>query len=269
MGAHHARTIAAHPGSQLVACIDVVAGRAESIAMCHGALVVRAVPDDIDIVVVATPTTTHVHVAMPLLERGLAVLVEKPLAATGEEARAITALPGLLVGHIERFNPAVRALGDERFSRWTAWRINPPSDRCQDVDAISDLMVHDIDLALQWGGEVRDVQAEAMLVEGGRVEAAVARLVMADGEATLLVSRRGRAVVRRVLAPNAALDLARGECVVDGRVIAPPDDRDALTAQWDAVLAAMKSPTAGLDPLGGLRAVDIADRIRDQCLGCS
>src|SRR5262245_20089274 len=89
MGARHARVVSADPGAELAAVIDLLPERAERLALAHGTRREWSVPHEIDAVVVATPTTTHVEVAAPLLDRGLWCLVEKPLAEASLAARSL------------------------------------------------------------------------------------------------------------------------------------------------------------------------------------
>ena len=88
MGARHARTVAGDPGAELVAVIDSHPERAGELAERHGCRAERVVPREVDVVIVATPTTSHVDVASPLLARGQWCLVEKPLAQGWAAARA-------------------------------------------------------------------------------------------------------------------------------------------------------------------------------------
>ena len=127
LGQHHARIYAELPGTRLVGVVDADRRRAQEIAARHGA---RVFPDpgapaaEIDLATVATPTTAHESAALPLIEAGVPVLVEKPIAADVAAAERLIAAAGsrglpLMVGHTERFNPAVAALieraGDPRF----------------------------------------------------------------------------------------------------------------------------------------------------------
>src|SRR5262249_40972265 len=113
MGRHHVRNYASLVGARLVAVVDEDRGRAEALAERYGAAPLSAIEelsDGVQAVSVATPTATHLDVAGRLLEAGKHVLVEKPIAPTVAEAKALTALAAerglvLAVGHIERFNP--------------------------------------------------------------------------------------------------------------------------------------------------------------------
>ena len=115
LGRHHARILAGMPGVDLVGVVDTNLQRAREIADAHGTTVVEdaaSLVGVVDAVVVATPTASHAAVAAPFLDAGTAVLVEKPLARSLEEADSLVARARargatLAVGHTERFNPAV------------------------------------------------------------------------------------------------------------------------------------------------------------------
>jgi len=268
MGRHHARTIAACSRSELVAAVDLVPERAASVAELHGCRVSTEVPHDVDAVVVATPTSTHVDVAGPLLDAGMWCLVEKPLAPT---AAAAAALPRerLVVGHSERFNPALRSVGALSPSWVEARRCAPPTGRSEDVDVVLDLMIHDLDLVLGWTrGTVDWLDVAGVRVLGDRVDAVSVRLRTSDGmTASLTASRvaRDKERVLRVYEPGryTEVDLLNGVARRAGRPIPKPDERDALTAQWDAFgerLRGKASVSAGRK--AGIEALELAERIR-------
>ena len=123
--------------------------------------------------VIAAPTTTHLPLALAAIERGIAVLIEKPLAATPEEAAMIVAAstaagaPPVQVGHIERFNPAVLELGRLLEAGWlstvyaiTSRRAGPFPARIRDVGVTVDLATHDVDI-LSWIAGERPVRVSA------------------------------------------------------------------------------------------------------------
>jgi len=172
LGYHHARVYAGLENVDLVGVVDVDRVRAEkagedfnaSVCGSVGELVARGV----GAVSVAVPTTAHHGVVMDLLAAGVAVLVEKPIAATVAEARemvdaARVAGRVLQVGHIERFNGAVLALtGVVRSPRFIeCHRLSPYPSRGDDVSVIYDLMIHDLDLVLALVG-TRVVQVDAV-----------------------------------------------------------------------------------------------------------
>ncbi len=161
MGQHHARVYHEMDGVELIGVSDVDRLRAEGIAAMHGA---RAFTDyrellscDLDAVSVAVPTTLHKTVAMDVINEGVHLLVEKPIASTVEDAdEMLSAAEGagvrLMVGHIERYNPAVTKLKEVIDSgllgdivSMSARRVGPHNPRIRDVGIIMDLGVHDID----------------------------------------------------------------------------------------------------------------------------
>ena len=178
MGRNHLRILSSMPGARLVAVADPdrdaldgatagndAQGFAEPMALLGEA--------DLDAVVIASPTTTHVALALAAIERGVATLVEKPLAATPEEAAVLVDAAGsrgvpLQVGHVERFNPAVLELG--RLLHDGGWlssvyaitsrRAGPFPARIRDVGVTVDLATHDVDI-LSWIAGERPVRVFA------------------------------------------------------------------------------------------------------------
>lgn len=158
MGRHHARIYSEIPDCELVAVVDKDLDRARKIAREFGgrpAAHVSDVVEEFDAASVAVPTVFHGEVAIPLLERGIAVLVEKPLAPDVESAGrlldAARRTGGILqVGHSERFNPVVQAMlrmkVRPRFIE--THRISPFTFRSADIGVVLDMMIHDIDIVL-------------------------------------------------------------------------------------------------------------------------
>ena len=209
LGEHHARLLAAMEHVELVGVVDTKAGRAEEIAAKFGTHAFRdaaEVRSLVDAVTVAVPTESHVDVALPFVEQGSAVLVEKPLAASLAEAdRLIDAAARrgsvLAAGHTERFNPAVTAalpgVSNPRFVE--VHRLGVFPDRSLDIDVIFDLMIHDLDLLLaSVRSEVVSVEAVGVHVLSPRTDIANARLRFASGcIANLTASRISRERVRK------------------------------------------------------------------------
>jgi predicted dehydrogenase len=229
LGRHHARILASMPGVDLVAVVDTNRPRAEEIAAAHG---VRAVTDcrdvlgGVDAVTVAVPTAAHVVIALPFLEAGVPVLVEKPMAASLAEADALIAASAktgavLAVGHTERFNPAVVAarplLTDPRFIE--VHRLGTFPERSLDIDVVFDLMIHDIDVLLSLvASEVAGIEAVGVPVLTGRVDIANVRLRFANGcIANLTASRISRERVRKIrfFQPMAYLSIDYGAQKID------------------------------------------------------
>jgi predicted dehydrogenase len=161
----------------------------------------------VDAVTIAVPTVSHLEVALPFLERGVAALVEKPLAPTVADAERLieTASKGgatLAVGHTERFNPAVVAalplVADPRFVE--VHRLGTFPERSLDIDVIFDLMIHDLDLLLaSVRSEVVSIEAVGVNVLTPRTDIANARLRFASGcIANVTASRISRERVRKV-----------------------------------------------------------------------
>jgi predicted dehydrogenase len=155
-GRHHADKYAASPDARLVAVVDRDPDAARGLAERLGVLALTRADEligRVDVASVAVPTSEHYAVASCLLEGGVDVLLEKPIAATLDEADALIALAArhgrvLQVGHLERFNAAVLALDDvlDRPLFVESHRVAPFSPRGTDVDVVLDLMIHDIDL---------------------------------------------------------------------------------------------------------------------------
>ncbi|HOV75952.1 MAG TPA: Gfo/Idh/MocA family oxidoreductase [Candidatus Hydrogenedentes bacterium] len=159
LGYHHARNYAALEGVVLAGVVDSDEGRRAKAARDFSApgfaSVAELLAAGVEAASVAVPTTAHAEVAMALLNAGVDVLVEKPMAATCEEAvrmKAAAAANGriLQVGHIERFNGAVMALmqavSDPKFIE--CHRLSPYPNRGHDVSVVLDLMIHDLDIVL-------------------------------------------------------------------------------------------------------------------------
>jgi predicted dehydrogenase len=210
LGQHHARLFATMDDVELVGVVDTKPGRAEEIAAKYGTRAFHAAADVsaiVDAVTIAVPTVSHVDVALPFVERGVAVLVEKPLAASMREADQLVDAAArkdviLAAGHTERFNPAVAAalplVHDPRFVE--IHRLGTFPERSLDIDVIFDLMIHDLDLLLAAvRSEVVGVEAVGVNVLTPRTDIANARLRFASGcVANVTASRISRDRVRKV-----------------------------------------------------------------------
>jgi predicted dehydrogenase len=210
LGRHHARLLSGMAGVELVGVADTNRARGTEIAQtCNTRAFASAdeLPPDLDAVTVAVPTESHLAVARPFLERGVGVLVEKPMARTLDEADELLAAAAgsgavLAVGHTERFNPAVTAalplVSNPRFVE--IHRLGTFPERSLDIDVVFDLMIHDLDVLLATvGGEVVGVEAVGVPVLTGRVDIANARLRFASGcIANVTASRISRDRVRKV-----------------------------------------------------------------------
>ena len=164
MGKIHAGHYAAHPLVDVTGIVDINEKSAKILADklgCTAYTTPEQLIGKVNAVTIAVPSSEHRCVAEPLLEAGIHVLMEKPLAATVEDAEAIVELAKknsviLLVGHQERFNAAVTEFldrrNDEELQFIEAHRLGPYVGRGGDVDIITDLMIHDIDLVLAFVG---------------------------------------------------------------------------------------------------------------------
>src|ERR1700674_1043235 len=174
MGSNHARVLAEMPGVQLVGVADPDRKQAEFVGRTLGCAAVSDVNDLIDLGVdaltIAAPTHLHHEIALLCISRGVHLLVEKPIASSIEEGREIIAAARragvtLMVGHVERFNPAVesirRALQGEDILSIAITRVGPFPPRMSNVGVVIDLAVHDIDL-IRWftGSDIIEVQPQ-------------------------------------------------------------------------------------------------------------
>ncbi len=208
LGSIHARIWAQHPQAELVFVADADGARCERVAAELGCAAVhdlRELPP-VDALSVAVPTIAHADVAVPLLERGIPCLVEKPLAKDLADADRLLAAAerggaALAVGHVERFQPGVRrvrALGlQPRFIE--CHRLATFSFRSLDVGVVHDLMIHDLDLVLA----LVDSRVESLDASGGKIlteaeDVASVRLVFANGaRANVTASRVSLSTMRR------------------------------------------------------------------------
>lgn len=219
MGAHHARVYASFAGRcRLEAVYDPDTDRALAVAEQFGARAATSVEDllaIVDVVSVASPTRLHCAHALTAIERGVDVLVEKPAAATVEDARALERAaahagsgPIVQVGHIEHFNPAVRELRKllavEDVIAIEMQRLGPHDPRGDDIDVVQDLMLHDVHVLLSLvGAPLADVQAVGRPAHMGdpALDYCVANFVFDNGViATLSASRVTEEKIRRLTA---------------------------------------------------------------------
>ncbi len=291
-GRNHARILAALPDAELVGIVDRDRERARAVAADVGAPVVddvRAIDPPVDGCVVAVPTADHSAVAGPLLEAGVAVLVEKPIAASLAEADRLLAAARvsgatLAVGHTERHNPALAAalphISAPRFIE--VHRLSAFQPRSLDVDVILDLMIHDIDIVLAIvGEEPASIEAVGVPVLSGRIDIANVRLRFPDGcIANLTASRISRDRVRklRVFQPHALVSVDYAERQVEAVTVARPTqgeptievrhvdfaDAEPLERELiDFVRSARTGEAPGVTGADGRRALAVAQRIAE------
>jgi len=226
LGYHHIRLLKKIAGAEFVGFYDhnparapVVAKELETTAFPS----LEALLERVEAITVVVPTSAHVDVGLAVLERGIHALIEKPLADTLPGAEQLVQLArerGLVlqVGHVERFNRAVRAaapyLEEPRFLQ--AERLAPFQPRGTDVAVILDLMIHDLDLVLELvRSEVGEVRATGVPILTPHVDIANARVEFANGAVAIITaSRVSRERTRklRIFQPTGyfSLDLAQG-----------------------------------------------------------
>lgn len=297
LGRHHARHLSTLDGVRLVGLYDANPETAARVSAEVGAPVVSEVDallEQVRAVSIAVPTSAHAEVGLRALERGVSVLMEKPLAATLAEADALVAAADrsgavLHVGQIERYNRAVRAalpaVENPRYIE--AERIAPYSPRGTDVSVVLDLMIHDLDLLLALTGspEVTDVRAIGASVLSSHLDMVNARLELPGGTvASITASRLGRHRVRRVRIYQdtgyLALDLSTGQAsflrvrpswkrgtgsslaeVVE-EIVLEASEGDALRLELtEFVRAARGEPHRGVTGVAGRAALELALRV--------
>jgi len=195
MGANHARVFSELPGVELVGVVEPDRKQADFVG---GALGCRTVADvqalidlGVDAVSIAAPTHLHRDIAIACINRGIHVMVEKPIATSVAEGRDIIAAARragvtLMVGHVERFNPAVQAIKDairgEDILSISITRVGPFPPRMSNVGVVIDLAVHDIDL-ISWftGSTITEVQPQLSSAKAEREDIALLQFRTASG----------------------------------------------------------------------------------------
>ena len=291
LGRHHARIYAAMPGVRLVGVVDRDAERAAAVAAEYGCQAFARSEEllgRIRAASVAVPTEAHAGVAAPLLEGGVDVLVEKPLAGTLDEVDQLTRTAErcsriLMVGHTERFNPAViallRAVDAPRF--FEVHRLAGFSARSTDIDVVLDLMIHDLDLVLHMdGSEAVSVDAAGVAALTDKVDIANARIRFRSGcVANLTASRISAEPVRRIRLFQARTYLScdTGSRTVDRYHLAldpggrpnirhdrlPVEEGEPLVLELAAFVRAVRGRTPPpVDGAQARRAIELAQRVR-------
>ena len=230
LGKHHARIATALPGATLTAVVDLQRDRAVAAAEPAGAKAFEDYRDlfgQVDAVTVAAPTEAHHEIALAFLERGVSVLVEKPITRTLQEADALLAAAKqsgatLATGHTERYNPAIAIVmplvSTPRFIE--VHRLGVFPDRSLDIDVVFDLMIHDLDIILALvKSEVTAIEAVGVPVLTDKFDIANARLRFASGcIANVTASRISRERVRKIrfFQPDAYISIDYAEQSVEG-----------------------------------------------------
>jgi predicted dehydrogenase len=264
-GQNHCRVVHESARAQLAAIVDTDAARAHEAAARYQTTALtdaRDLPGKIDAAIIAAPTTVHADLGCYLLDAGIDLLVEKPIAsdlASADRLIEAAARAGriLQVGHLERFNPAVLAL-EQRVTLplfFEIHRMNLFSPRSLDVDVVLDLMIHDVDLVLALANaEPEEIRAAGISILSGKVDIANVRLQFPNGcVANLTASRISTERVRklRLFQPGQylSLDYARQDLAVfsvsGNRQIgfeqAPVAKGEPLQLQFDAFLNSLAS----------------------------
>lgn len=223
MGRHHARVYAQMEGVELVGVVDANPETAARIAEQHDTRAFSTEAElldaGVDAVSIAVPTTYHLGSARPFLEAGVACLIEKPLAPSADEANQLKTIAErsgacLMVGHIERFNPIMRAMrkateqtGEPITPRFIeVHRVSPMTFRSIDIGVVMDMMIHDLDVVLMLMGsrEPDEVQASGVAVISEFEDLCNARLLW-----NLPESRGGGQCVANITASRLALKTER------------------------------------------------------------
>ena len=209
MGTNHTRLLATIPGFEIVAIVDPNEERANALARTVDAdvMTLSELAGVVDATVVSAPSDKHAELGVPLLEAGIDVLIEKPIASTVEDARKLVETAAandriLMVGHIERFNAAVVGLhtliDNPLHIEFT--RMSPYPNRIS-ADVVVDLMIHDLDLvrALIGAKDFTSISAVGRSVRSGETDVASCLLTADNGvTATLTASRVGQNKIRTI-----------------------------------------------------------------------
>jgi len=299
LGKFHAKIYAAMPEVELVGVVDSDPAIARKVAAEHGCQAydgADALLGQVDAVSIVVPTVHHLRVARPFLEQGVHMLMEKPLAPNLDEARTLVDLAetaGVIfqVGHLERFNAGVMALAehaaDPRFIE--VHRLGGFVERATDVDVVTDLIIHDIDIVLSLvKSNIREVSAMGLPVLTGHVDIANARLEFENGAvANVTASRVSNKKERRlrVFAQHAYYSLnyidqqietvrarpsttpgARPEMVHERLSI---ESKQPLDAELQAFVQSVRT---GQPPLvngrTGLQALQVALQVKEKIAAC-
>jgi predicted dehydrogenase len=261
--------VAQSPRAVLAAVVDTDAARVGEAAAAWGAQPLTSadtLAGVADAAIVSAPTVAHAAIGCRLMEAGLDVLVEKPMAADLDGAAALAGTAArtgrvLQVGHLERFNPAVAALHRRATLPlfFEIHRLSVFTPRSLDIDVVLDLMIHDIDIVLHLvKTEPKDIRAAGISILSGKVDIANVRLEFENGcVANLTASRVSTDRVRklRLFQPRQylSLDYGRQELAITtvgagSRIAleqAPITKAEPLALQFDAFLDAIAACRAG------------------------
>ena len=288
-GRHHLRVLSQSLNATLVGVVDADPERAAQAAAEHNCLTFATLGElkgNVDAAVVAVPTSLHAEVGCELLESGIDVLVEKPIAADLASARRLVDTAAeheriLQIGHLERFNPAVAAL--KKITTiplfFEIHRLSLFSPRSLDVDVVLDLMIHDLDIVLDLAGAMpEEIRAAGISILSEKVDIANVRLAFPGGcIANLTASRVSTERVRklRLFQPHQyiSLDYQKQEAVAFtvggnqqiGFQPLPVVKEEPLRLEVESFLEAVANRTRPLVPgEEGLRALEVALAILDK-----
>jgi predicted dehydrogenase len=288
-GREHARIYSSLENARLVAVCDIDESSGRPVAESYGAEFATGFRDLlglVDAVSLAVPTVAHKALGCELLEAGIAVLVEKPMATSVSEAdemlaSAVRGASVLQIGHLERFNPAVTSaaqiVNNPLF--FEAHRLSLFTPRSLDIDVVMDLMIHDIDVVLSLvKSEVSEIRAAGVPILTSKVDIANARLEFANGcVANLTASRVSGERVRKVrfFQPHeyVSIDYAAQEVMavavnqrpsgkLDFDIRALPVERDEpLKLEIESFLRAVAGDPVAVTGEEGRRALAVATEI--------
>ena len=292
LGQHHARLYADLSEVQLAGVMDINPNRAKVIGDRYGAPAFTELPSflsQVEAVSVAVPTSSHFSVVKTCLEAKKHVLVEKPIAGTTAEAHELIELGKaggrlLQVGHIERYNSAMRAvrphIGKPGFIE--CHRLSPFGERGTDVDVVLDLMIHDLDLVLSFTpGKVQEVRAAGVPVLSSNIDIANARIQFESGCVANVTSSRVSTTKMRKLRVfqqdcYLSVDLQTRQGAVFRRSVKPGrpptiemesikgDDGEPLRLQLEAFLHAIRAgEPVQVSGEEGAAALELAHQVLD------
>jgi predicted dehydrogenase len=288
-GRNHARVYGQIEGVELIGIVDADPERAQKAAVEFSTTAwpdVESLRGRVDAASVAVPTVHHADIGCRLLEAGIDVLVEKPMAASlGDADRLIeTARRNgrvLQIGHLERFNPAVRAVAGlvQQPLYFEVHRLGVFTPRSLDIDVVYDVMIHDLDVLLAFANsQVTEVRSLGIPVVTEKVDIAHARLEFASGAvASVTASRVSVEKVRKLRFFQAheyiSLDYGRQDALrirvrqpgpnpqFDFQQL-PTERQEPLEGELRAFVAAVRQRgTPLVDGSAGRRALELADRV--------
>lgn len=292
LGRLHAQKISSFPDLRFVGVCDVNADHGKNVARECGTAYFpsrRRLLGEVDAVSIAVPTTSHYEVAMDAMRAGAHVLLEKPITANLRQAKALVREAAerklvFQIGHVERFNPAVREaasiLTEPRFIE--CHRLGPFGGRGTDVDVVLDLMIHDIDLILSFvRSPVTRIHAVGVPVVSSNIDIANARLTFANGCVANITASRVSAKKQRkirIFQEDAYVSMdfvehsiqifrrtfpngKNGAPEISGELLETEKGdslRDEIRSFFDCVVSGATPTVSGVE---GLAALDLAFRI--------